>query len=242
MQKMINLIDKQSFFNDFVNAYLKEGFTNLPKKEIDLLFLDLLIKHHQEWKSATPDTFRLATALRIKRGKLRSMLDELSYRHVESDEQLKEKLKIILEKGETDILHEKVRIQIESSYLREYTKQIVLDDSGLVDTSFDKTIIVLTPDKYLFLVMEVLGAEKQKEFEKELKKEFKDKIYKTTYEGPLWKQFIKEVIKGAGNAIGVQAIKIGSAYLTGGTSEISSLVKEIRDFSEKINMPLTSVA
>ncbi len=216
-------LDHAAFSRAFLKAYLADGFTSLPKREIDLLVLRLLLSHVKDWSGdAPPPAFALAQVLRAKRGRIRSMLDELSFRNAGDQESVNRRLHEILDKGEKDIEHNKVRVQIEDGYLREYAKSIVQADFGIVDSSFDRSIISLSGDKFLALVTEVMGENEQKAFEKELKKH--KKILKDGEKEGLVKTFLREFVKSAGSEAGKKAIRLGAAALTSGLSEIPELI------------------
>lgn len=216
-------LDNESFAREFLKAYLADGFTSLPKREIDLLVLRLLLTHVSDWsEGAPPSAFALAQVLRAKRGRIRSMLDELSFRNAGDQDSVNRRLHEILDKGEKDIEHNKVRVQIEDGYLREYAKSIVQADFGIVDSSFDRSIISLSGDKFLALVTEVMGEDERKAFEKELEKH-KKSLKDGDKEG-LLRTFLREFVKSAGNEAGKKAIKLGAAALTSGLSEIPDLI------------------
>ena len=216
-------LDHAAFSRAFLEAYLADGFTSLPKREIDLLVLRLLLTHVKEWsEDAPPSAFALAQALRAKRGRIRSMLDELSFRNAGDQESVHRRLHEILDKGEKDIEHNKVRVQIEDGYLREYAKSIVQADFGIVDSSFDRSIISLSGDKFLALVAEVMGEKERKAFETQLAKH-KESFKAEAKEG-LLKTFLREFVKSAGNEAGKKAIRLGAAALTSGLSEIPDLI------------------
>ncbi|WP_374765253.1 hypothetical protein [Yunchengibacter salinarum] len=227
-------LDHNAFAQEFLEAYLADGFTSLPKREIDLLVLRLLLAHVSDWSGdAPPPAFALAQALRAKRGRIRSMLDELSFRNAGDQESVNRRLHEILDKGEKDIEHNKVRVQIEDGYLREYAKSIVQADFGIVDSSFDRSIISLSGDKFLALVTEVMGDRERKAFEKVLKKHERD--LKSGDKEGLLKTFLREFVKSAGNEAGKKAIKLGAAALTGGISEIPDLIESY--FGEDTHTP-----
>ena len=150
------------------------------------------------------------------------MLDELSFRNAGDQETVNRRLHDILGMGEKDIKNNKVRIQIEDGYLREYAKSIVQADFGIVDSSFDRSIISLSGDKFLTLVTEVMSVGERKVFEKELKKHKKD--LKGKENESLLKTFLREFVKSAGNEAGKKSISLGAVTLTGGLSEVPGLI------------------
>ena len=220
----MNLLDdlnKEAFARDFLESYLADGFTSLSKREIDLLVLRLLLCHVNGWTENQP-AFALAQVLKAKRGRVRSMLDELSFRNADNNDSTRERICLILDKSEKDFDKNKVKFQIEDGYLREYTKNIIQSDFGITDTSFDRSIISLSGDKFLTLVTKVMGQEARKVFEEEL-----EKAIGTPGEEGLFKTFFRAAAKSSGEEFGKRAIRLGSAVVTGGVSEIPDLIKAI---------------
>jgi Fe-S cluster assembly ATPase SufC len=124
ISKIKSNINSKSFVNGFIDGYMRHGFAGLPKKEIDLLVLQLLLQHVEQWSmDDPPSAFELAQVLLVKKGRILSMLDELSYRRNSIQENLEkvlDRLKLILINGEIIKNGNKVIIQIEDGYLREY--------------------------------------------------------------------------------------------------------------------------
>lgn len=221
-------LNKEKFSEEFLNAFLENGFTSMTKREIDLLVLRLLVEHRNDWSWEEPPTaFEMSQLLRVKRSRVRSMMDELSFRLLSNEEEAKRRLRKILEdrvKQEGDQLFESssVRLQIEDGFLREFAKSLVQADFGIVDTSFDRSIMTLSGHKFLALVAAVLDEETRAKVEEELGKHEKD--LKKAGKQSLWRMFLEGFVQHAGAEAGKKAIKIGAAALTGGLSEISDII------------------
>lgn len=224
-----------AFGRAFISRYLAGGFTSLPKREIDLLVLDLL---HEQWKERekigenTPyEPIRsLAQDLKVSSRRLRSLLDVLSFRKpsVDTEQSVNGKLKSILEVGEKQNNDTQVAIQVSDGYVREYAEDIVRRNLGIVDTSFNSQIIKLSSEQFLLLALEVVGPKTKAKIEQDLKKAMK--MPSSTAQdnsSQLVQAFVKALAKGAGEEIGAKTVKLGFALLTGGFSEISSLVGQI---------------
>ncbi len=220
-------VDLDKFADEFLVEYMKEGFTSLPKKEIDLLVLSLLLNLKRSWGEPRPAAFELAKQLGVKRGRILSMLDDLSYRQADEDK-AEEKLIQALKHSEiVGTSENQVKFQIEDGFVRECAKQIIRDDYGVVDTSFDRTVITLSPDKFLFLVSHLLDNEQQtKTVLLNKLEEAKDKFGSPERES-LVKEFTRNFVAGAGNEVGRKAVRLGFALLTGGASEVSDAVSSV---------------
>lgn len=214
-------IDLKAFADEMIDGLLVEGFGSVNKKEIDLLVLKLLQRHHADWKSDKPTAFELAKALRVKRGRMRSMLDELAYRRANEAEALTD-LKTILSNAEVvGTADNQVKFQVEDGFVRECAKQIIRDDYGLVDASFDRSIVTLSADKFLFLVAEIVDDKKKNQLTNRLAKSSSD----LPNDDNLIRVFVKNFVASAGKEAGQKAIKIGFALLDGGLTEITDTVK-----------------
>ena len=229
--KILEGLDKEKFTEEFLQVYLQDGFTAMTKREIDLLILRLLVDHKDGWSwENPPNAFEMAQALKAKRTRLRSMMDELSFRNQMDDEVAKERLRqIILDRvgPESDTTFEgaTVRIQIEDGYLREFAKSLVQEDLGIVDTSFDRSIMSLSASKFLGLVGALVNENTRAHMETELKKH-QDQLPKNEKQG-IWKIFLESFVKSAGTELGKKAVKLGAAALTGGLSEVSDIIDSI---------------
>lgn len=217
-------LDRESFANAFLEAYLRDGFANMPKREIDLLVLRLLLEHTDDWSlDEPPNAFTLCQTLRAKRGRLRSMLDELSFRAAGDEERSKQRLRQLLMAAEKDYDQNKVRVQIEDGYLRDYAKNLIQSDYGIVDTSFDRSIVSLSGSRFLMLVTELMTEEEKAVLERELEGHRAEIGAGGQREG-LIRAFLRSCVEGAGKEVGSQAIRLGVAALTGGLSEISGVI------------------
>ncbi|GAA3874475.1 hypothetical protein [Celeribacter arenosi] len=221
-------LNKEKFTEEFLEAYLENGFTTMTKREIDLLVLRLLVDHREIWDWDTPPTaFEMSRDLRAKRSRIRSMMDELSFRMLASEDNAKARLRaLILKQCENEgdaITHAgSIRLQIEDGFLRDYAKSLVQTDFGIVDTSFDRTIITLSGAKFLSLIASLFDKRKKEALHSELKK-VETKIKKSGGKS-LWRCFLESVAQGAGKEVGSKAVRLGLAALTGGVSEIATLV------------------
>lgn len=227
--KILEGLDKEKFTEEFLKAYLQDGFTAMTKREIDLLILRLLVDHKDGWSwENPPNAFEMAQALKAKRTRLRSMMDELSFRMFTDDDEARKRLRKIIEdriREEGDDIFEdsRVRIQIEDGFLREYAKDLVQKDYGIVDSSFNSSIIVLSGDKFLALVFEVISDAARDRIAQELE-EHRQSLHARENQN-LFRMFIEQAVKGAGGEAGKQAVQLGITALTGGGDRLPGLVK-----------------
>lgn len=236
--KALERLNKAKFAEDFLTAYLQDGFASMTKKELDLLVLRLLVDHREGWSWADPpNAFEMAKTLKAKRTRLRSMMDELSFRMLADEERAKERLKVLIEKqceAKDDVLTRSgtIRLQIEDGFLREYAKSLVQEDFGIVDTSFDRSIIALSEAKLLSLIAHLFNDDQKEELQRQL---LASRI-KLGGDGSksTWRNFLDGVATGAGEKIGETAVRYGLAALSGGVSEVVELFDVI---TGKLSLP-----
>jgi hypothetical protein len=227
--KLTEEIDLEAFAKAFLETYLENGYTTMPKREIDLLVLRLLIEHRESWSwEEPPSAFALSQELRATRSKMRSMMDEISFRHLANEDTARKRLRKIItdrvrEEGEELFENNKVRIQIEDGFLREFAKDLVQKDFGIVDSSFNSSILVLSGDKFLAIAFEVMPESAREKIETELN-EHKEALHAQDNQN-LVRLFFEHAVKGAGNEVGKQAINLGVTALTGGTDKLPGIVK-----------------
>ncbi|WP_143004484.1 hypothetical protein [Meinhardsimonia xiamenensis] len=97
----------------------------------------------------------------------------------------------------------------------------------IVDSSFNNSILVLSGDKFLALVFEVMPDASRAEIEEELKRH--KSALGASDEKSLFRLFIEQAVRGAGGEVGKKAVRFGVVALTGGTSELPGLVKWFMD-------------
>lgn len=215
------------FGRGFLEVYLANGLGSLPKREVDLLVLRLLVESEGNQPAhvalAEADAFVLGKRLGIKAARVRSMLDELRYRSRPDDEFVREQLKASLTRGERQIDGTQVRIQLDDAFLRDYVKRAVRDDFGIVDSSFDRSIITLSAPKFLGLVLNVLGPDVQATFQRELA-EARTSNAPVSAEG-LSKIFLRNAAESAGKEAGKQMIQLGVDLLKAGAEQVGGLIQ-----------------
>ncbi|HPJ36691.1 MAG TPA: hypothetical protein PK358_17780, partial [Spirochaetota bacterium] len=72
------------FVNKFIDEYMHDGFASLPRNDIDILILHLLIKYGElepgNWNK--PDYEQLAIELKASEQEIRNIMSELSLSNV----------------------------------------------------------------------------------------------------------------------------------------------------------------
>jgi hypothetical protein len=221
-------IDSARFTEIFLDAYLAGGLGSLPKREIDLLVLRALIEagttESPHTALAKADAFLLGREYRVRESRIRTMLDELRYRHPPSEAELKAQLReLLMATPPPD--GGAVKIQIEDGLLRDYARKLVRNTFDIADTSFDRTVVALQPRTFLGLVLEVVGEEARREFEKELDAK-KPPGVKAPSKGQVgW--LLRKIPEGAAGEIGKKLLDAGQEWLRSNGPGLAQRVVEL---------------
>ncbi len=221
--------DKVKFAEDFIDKYLEQGFGVMSKSELDLLIFDQL-KENGAWSDSASD-FNIAQYLGISASRVRNLKDKLSRRTPLDEDTAKGKLRGIIKLQERwheksdEAKRGKVKIQIEDSYLRELAEDLVKNHGGIVDTSFNRSIIVMSGEIFFKLVYELLEKEEQDAVLKELGKP--NKPSKKEKEHTPINTFIESFAKSAGEETGKKLVQLGFAAISGGASVVIDAINGI---------------
>ena len=222
-------IDRARFADIFLDTYLRGGLGTLPKREIDLLVLRALIVSSTtdttQEALAKADSFYLGRECCVRASRMRSMLDELRYRNPPTDEDLRAQLRGQLAKGERIADGTTVRIQIEDALLRDYARKVVRDDFGVVDSSFDRTVVALSPAKFLALVLAVLGPEARAELEKQLTATTPGTVTAPNEGRLTW--IFKKMGEGAASEVGKRVVQLSDEWLRENGASVANTVQEL---------------
>jgi hypothetical protein len=225
-------LNNAQFAEVFLKNYLVGGFGSLSKREIDLL----VFRAYLEAKMGAPvqsvitkaDPYQLGRDLNIRASRIRTMLDDLRYRYPPSEDELRSQLSEALKNGEIIPDKNTLRIQIDDLLLRDYIRKTVRDHFGLVDTSFDRTIISLTPEKFLTLAIASQDKTSQAELEKRLKAiKIKSELGAPREGRVLW--LIKKVGEGAANEVGKELFEAATDWIKNNDALIDVVVKFTRN-------------
>lgn len=215
------------FARDFLTRYTAVGFGALSKREVDLMLLQLLQEHLPGFKAK--NDFDAAIALRTTKRKVRGLRDEISYREAETDEHLKARLREELKTAEVlEGDHGKVMVQLDDAVLRGFAEKIVRSEYGMVDSSFNRAILQLSGEKFLFLAFSVLSEDERQtaidavqEIEAHGKRETKSE--KTPF-----RIFRDALIMGAARHAGKLCVSGAVALVTGGASLILESAEPVK--------------
>jgi hypothetical protein len=227
-------LNHAQFAKVFLKNYLVGGFGSLSKRETDLLVLRSYLEATMDapitGAIAKADPYQIGRELNIRASRIRTMLDDLRYRYPPSEDDLRSQLLEALKNGEIIPDKNTLKIQIDDLLLRDYVRKTVRDRFGLVDTSFDRTIISLTPEKFLTLAIASQDEASQAELEKKLKAiKLKSELGAPKEGRVLW--LIKKVGEGAANEVGKKLLEGATDWINNKDALIDFVVKFTQNLS-----------
>ncbi len=240
------------FGRDFLSEYLQNGYGVLPKAELDLLVLKLLLENGAGF-SATESTsskgiphisinhkrlYKLSSILQVSPGRVRNGLDKLAFRSPPDEQSLRQWLREELKSSElAQDADGRVNIQIDDARLREFAISQIRETYGLVDWSFNTSVLRLTPEKFLAIAFASLSPEERAEAERKIEEllnpDSQSTESKTESKG-LLRQFVEQFVVSAGKHSGKTASRLIWAFLTGGLTEAGEVVDTASKLIDKL--------
>ena len=235
MSEIVNIISSQNniFEDEFLQEYLDRGFGSLSKRDIDILVMHLLMKH-SDLKGVS--NFNLSMKLKLTETKIKNLKYEAKLKYSKRlDVGIKEEFLSLLSKTRLQVVGKEtwISIVVEDTFLRNAIKAKVKENGSFADGAFNTEIVKISVDDFSYLMCVFSESEEQKNVEKEISNllsvkntlDFKD----------LFKMFLEEAIKGAGDEVGRQSITIGATYLSGGISVVGQIFSSLKPFIQPIN-------
>jgi len=225
-KKIIEDLNKADFIKDFLAIFVRNGYGSLPKREIELLILQLMHKHSANFCTGKEEIYNLARQLKISPKRLQNLFDELSYRDSEKTEDwCKEQLKEILQNAELTPSGNAVKFQIDEGLIRDYATAKVRAAYGIVDTSFNTSVIKISGEQFTALALEIIAEKERKAILKKLEQVAKSETQKRG----AFRKFIDGFAESAGKQAGRKTVDLGFAVLTGGLSEVTTLIASLSE-------------
>jgi hypothetical protein len=207
-----------------LSEYVKPAFGALPKREIDLLMLEALVRIG--YLDSEPSLYQLIQSLRVSRSKARSLVYERDLRRL-GKKQLDEILRgslikpYILKQGELFCL------EIENPLVLDHLKDKLQRLGYATDGSFSPSLVRLSKDAFNALVIDCVPLANQKAV--------KDSLVAAGAPNGTFGSVVKGVLVKLGgkfaDSAGEEMARNISEYLgpilSGATSEITSRISEL---------------
>lgn len=133
----------------FLEKYLRPAFGTLPKREIDVLVLELLQK--LGFIKPDPSIYELITQLRVTRSKARNLFYDLELRKLE-DEKLDDKVREALKKPLIQKQGDSFVLEIENPLVLDHLRALVQRLGYATDGSFSPSLVKLTGTSFAVLI------------------------------------------------------------------------------------------
>jgi len=195
---MININNKEKFTIDFINKFLENGFGALPKREIEIYIMNLLLEDGQFVNdNGDIDYHEISLILKLSETKVRNLIYEVELKYKKKHNFLKELIQLI-EKGKYEPLGNKIKFSIQSPLLKQYFEYEVRKlPNSISDGSFSKNIVTISQDTFAKLLNNLYKDEdKITSFINILPEEKKERV---SDKESLFREFTKEFLKTSGN-------------------------------------------
>ena len=165
----IKINNFKAFTEEFLKVYLANGLGSAPKREIDILVTNLLMKYGDLTKESNHN---LSILLQVSESTIKRLRYKAKLKYPPDDEYIKREFLFILANSqfeaenieETDVENLKLIFIMEDNYLR-YAIQGRLKEKGMfADTSFNSEIIKISCGSLVNVIEEFYGKETADEF------------------------------------------------------------------------------
>ncbi|MCZ2126971.1 MAG: hypothetical protein LC099_04260 [Anaerolineales bacterium] len=182
--------DVRAALNLILEAYLSPAFGALPKREVDLLIYNALVKIG--YIEESPKLYSLVTNLRVTRSKARSLLYEQELRKLttqELDRRILEFLKRPIIQKESELF----LLEIENPLVIDHLRAKVQALGYASDGSFSPSLVRLSDAAVIALIDEML--------DKHTKSAVKAQLVKAGFPDKSFKGILKDVLKAVGKKV-----------------------------------------
>ena len=209
----MKLNNSEKFAEEFIQEYLRDAFGCFNKKEIELLIFKIILKDQGMYYNF--DKFKVSKLLKISETKVVSLYRELQLRDEDfNDIWFEKELKKLLENSKLELSTEKIILQVNNPFLKLKIEEFFNSNGVIVDYSFNKNILKINVDAFIYLLKEIIEKEELDKIEKLEKDKFNN----------LMKIALENFVKGAYSQAGKKVVDLGSIVLTGGIESIISFV------------------
>lgn len=156
-----------SILSNLLDGYLQPAFGALPKREVDLSFLEALETLGVIPKN--PTIYDLVTTLRVTRSKARTLYYDRELRRLDENN-LQD---LALETLRQPILHKNgdlFALEIDNPLVADHVRNMVRQVGYATDSSFSASLIKIPIDAYIALMDQHLSAGDKKKIKEALKK------------------------------------------------------------------------
>ena len=186
------------FANNFLNKFLENGFGSLPKREIEIYIMNLLLEDGQFInENGDIDFHEISLILKLSETKVRNLIYEVELKYRNNHNFLEQLIELI-EKQKYEVDGDKIKFSIQSPLLKQYFEyEIRKLPNSISDGSFSKNIVTISKETFEKLLKSLYkDDDKINKFIDKLPDD-KKKIIKD--KDSLFKEFVREFIKRSGS-------------------------------------------
>lgn len=205
----------------FLEKYLNPAFGSLPKREVDLLVMDLLEK--LKYIEHDPSIYTLVQKLRVTRSKARNLFYDMELRRLnvsELDAKVKNILKTPLIQRQGDLF----ALEIENPLVLDHLRAKVQAMGHATDGSFSPSMVKLTGDAFAALIAHFLKPHQREQIRKAL---IAAGAPDTSFQGVLKSAFKKlgcKIASDAGEALAGEVSDYIGPLVDGIVGEVDKIV------------------
>lgn len=146
-------INKEEFFDRFLEEYFRRGIGSLSKKDIDILILKLILDQIGEAHDQELDVYQLSRKLKISITKLRALIKEVQIRYGQIDEEIVKRRLIYLFSRKRWIIEGKyIQLSIIDPMLRDYLSEMIFNLNSFADYSFNPEILKIEIEVFIKII------------------------------------------------------------------------------------------
>lgn len=211
MNKSIEIINKDSFTEEFISRYFDKGFGLVSKSEFELL-LFYLLKKYGNIEKYTP--FEISLVLGISETRVKNMMYASALRfsndklaHIDDD------LLALLKKSRFVAEGKRIQFVVPDKFLQSYLNSKMSAIGGYVDYSFNRDVVSVDIGHFSLLLVDIYGQDNVDK----LVKEAKESIVNATKQPIMGKDIFMALLSAAASGVGgiIPAISAGLSGFNG---------------------------
>ena len=208
----------------FLSAYLYPAFGALPKTEVELLILRLLVQIGAV--SERPSVYELVSNLNITRSKARRLIYDQELR-TRTAQELDDDVRVLLRAPIMQKRGESYALEIENPLLSDHIRAKLKEMGHVTDGSFSPNLVILTLDAMVALIEAQLSeAQKTTTLDALVKAGAPDKTFKGVLKASL-KKLGEKIADESGQALAEEVSMYIEPLLETSQSAITSTFKKL---------------
>lgn len=166
----IQVTNADDFVREFIKEYLADGMGAIPKHEIDILVMNLLMKYGE---LAYKSNYELSILLQTTESRIKRLRYEARLKYPPDEDYVRREFLYVLgraqfeldKKDGADISKMKIIFVLEDNFLR-YAIQGKLKEQGMfADTSFNSELVRIECGSLVSIIQQLYGKKVAKEFQ-----------------------------------------------------------------------------